>query len=524
MLQRRFSFLSAFGRVRWTDRKLLVACLGIGFLVRLAPELLSWPLPIGFDTVYYATVMKDGVILPHWSAFFDSAWLLYALIVPVYGVFQGDPFLLLKLVGPLLFGLNVAGVYWFAKRALGWSSRLSLVAGVFFALQLASLRISWDLLRNTLGLGFLLFALTYVKEVGTKRGFGLFVGFSLLSVFAHELAGAVLIFVVLGLLAWRFMKKRFDRSSLVLALGALPSLSVFVVGMYLRAFPVRNLGPLNVIEASDVVRGQAGTLFLIDYLHVQDTVDYYSSYVGLALSVGLLFAVLFLPYLFLVVKGFFRNGILNLWTALLLVGAFGCLVVPFSALPLWHRWMFMLVYPFTFFAVNGIAKLASTTGEKRFFVSGLRALKPVAVALLLTLGLSVAYLGTPVLMNYTDSSLPSLVNISPYFSVAPAVPYQDEQNVIKSLEWLDTNMDANSCVVLQNAFLQWGRLCLDTSHSIVYFIRDLDAGIVTASDHGYSQMFFVWWNVPIGWYGIYVPDRFVSVQDFGRISVFVYEV
>jgi hypothetical protein len=36
-------------------------------------------------------------------------------------------------------------------------------------------------------------------------------------------------------------------------------------------------------------------------------------------------------------------------------------------------------------------------------------------------------------------------------------------------------------------------------------------------------VFFVWWNEPIGWYGISVPETFIRVQDFGRISVYVYE-
>src|SRR5512135_406433 len=121
----RFSPLRILCNLRWTDSRLLLACLGIGFLIRLVPELLAWPLPIGFDTIYYAVVMKSGVVWTHWSQFFTTSWLLYSLIVPLYGLTQVDPFLLLKVVAPLLYGLNVAGVYWFARKALGWSFRLS---------------------------------------------------------------------------------------------------------------------------------------------------------------------------------------------------------------------------------------------------------------------------------------------------------------------------------------------------------------------------------------------------------------
>ena len=353
-----FSFPNFLSGVNLTDRKALIAVLSLGFLIRLIPELLAFPLPIGFDTIYYAATMKSGVIWAHWSEFFTSTWLLYAFTVPLYSFLQIDPFLLLKIVAPLLFGLNVAGVYWFSRKMLGWNLRMGVLTGVFFALQLASLRISWDLLRNTLGLGILLFALSYVKEVNSKRGFLLFASFALLSVFAHEYAAVTLLVVVLGLLIWRLVKRQLDSTSIRLGLASLPALTVFLVGIGLRFFPISYATETNVISAGDAVPAKVGgSFFLVNYLNIQSSVDSYASYFNLALSVGLLFAVLFLPYFFLVVKGFFSNGVLNLWTGLLVIGAFGCLVTPFVGLKYWHRWMFMLVYPFTFYAVKGFGRL-----------------------------------------------------------------------------------------------------------------------------------------------------------------------
>jgi hypothetical protein len=518
-------FTGFFSDVKLTDHKALVACLSLGFFVRLIPELLAFPLPIGFDTVYYAFVMKSGVILPHWSSFFTSTWLLYALIVPLYNLMQGDPFLLLKVVAPLLFGLNVAGVYWFARKMLGWDLRLGLLAGVFFALQLSSLRISWDLLRNTLGLGILLFALSYVKEVSSKRGFVLFALLSLLTAFAHEYAAVTLLVVVLGLLVWRLLKRKVDSASKRLTLAVLPALAVFTTGVWLTIFPVHYAIGTSVVNAGDTVSGQQESLFfMVDYLRVQTSVDYYASYWTLAMSVGLLFAVLYLPYLFLIAKGFFKNRILNIWTMILLVGAFGCLAVPFFALEYWHRWMFMLVYPFTFFAVNGFNKLLHKSAlEGKPHVFSWFSNKKAAATVLLTLSLGVAYLATPLLMVYASVSVPSVTATYLYFSTSPTVPYEDVNSVVQAMGWLNDNLDAISCVALQNAFLSWGQLYLDKSHTIVYFNNDVVSAVATAFGQGFSRVFFVWWNEPIGWYGLSVSDYFVSVQTYGRISVYVYE-
>jgi hypothetical protein len=516
------SFLS---NVNLTDRKALIACLSIGFLIRLVPELLAFPLPIGFDTIHYAAAMKNGVILAHWSKFFTSSWLLYAITIPLYNLVQADPFLLLKIVAPLLFGLNVAGVYWFSRKMLGWNIRIGVLTGFFFALQLASLRISWDLLRNALGLGVLLFALSYVKEVSSKRGFAIFSSLALLSVFAHEYAAVTLLAVVFGLLGWRLAKKKIDSASIRLGLATLPALTVFLVGMGLRVFPMSYAYETNVIRAAnDGVQARVGGLsFIVDYLRIQSTVDSYGSYLSLALSVGLLFVVLFLPYFFLVVKGFFRNGVLNLWTGLLLVGAFGCLIVPFAALQYWHRWMFMLVYPFTFYAVSGFGRLRAKFRERKSSSFSWFSNRRATGMVLATFALGIAYLATPVLMVYTTGNVPAVTGTYLYFSTSPTVPYEDVTSVVEAMNWLNDRLDAFSCVVLQWAFLRWGELCLDNSHEIVHFQTNVNSALNTGLANGFARVFFVWWNEPIGWYGISVPDSFVSVQDFGRISVYVYE-
>jgi hypothetical protein len=41
-----------------------------------------------------------------------------------------------------------------------------------------------------------------------------------------------------------------------------------------------------------------------------------------------------------------------------------------------------------------------------------------------------------------------------------------------------------------------------------------------AVDRGYSSVYFVWWNTDIGWYDVSVPNEFVRLKDFGRISVY----
>lgn len=507
---------------KMTREKWLLVTFVSGFVIRLIPEVLAFPYPIGFDTVYYAARMKHCVIWPHWSTLFTSTWLLYALTVPLYTLSSVDPFLLLKVVAPLLYGLNVTGIYYFADKALSWGVKKSLFAGGFFAVQLASLRISWDLLRNTLGMGVLLFALPFIDRLNSKRGIACFISLSLLTVFAHEYAAVTLLVIVLGSVFWRFVRRKQGRVNIRRVLVVLPALTVFLAGVYLRIFPIRYVAETNVIGVGDVVRSSLGRLFfLTNYLSVKSSVQYYPAYWDLALHVIVLFGLLYLPYLFLVWRGFFRNDFLNSWTVLLLVGSFSCLVIPLFALDLWSRWMFMLIYPFTFYAVNGLEMLLGRCNGESVRLSMKNLGGKVKGLILLTVLLGGFYLAIPVLMNNINVGNFS-TPVSSYFSSAPTVPYQDVDSVVQVMLWLNESMNDHSCVILHHAFRFWGSLYLDKSHTVVVFEIDAELALSKALEHGFSCVYLVWWNRNIGWYDVNVPDGFVQLRDFSRISVFEY--
>jgi hypothetical protein len=488
-----------------------------GFLVRLVPELLAGAVPIGFDTVYYAAVMKSGVIWANWGSFFTSTWLLHALTVPLYSLSQIDPFLLLKVVAPMLYGLNVAGIYWVGQKILGWNPKLCLAAAGFFALQLAALMISWDMLRNELGMGLLLFALPFVGKIGTRRDFAVFSFLSLLTVFAHEYAGSALVGIVLGVVGWRFLRKSCGSAEGLTVLAVLPALAVFSIGMFLRVFPINYSIATTYLSTGEVSVGRFG--FFANYLATNDGVFYYPSYVNLLVDVGLLFAFLYLSYLFLVWKGFFRNGVLNAWTVLLLLGAFGCLVVPFFAFDYWSRWMLMLVYPFTFYAVNGLYKLLRGSNAAKTRISGFSK-KAVYGAVGVTVLLGSVYLATPLLMNTVKVGVFILPNVSAHFSSAPAVPYQDVGGVTQAETWLNENMPSDSVVIVNHVLILWDQLYLAKSHVRIQFWNDAGLALDDALERGFHSVYFVWWNKDIGWYDVSVPPQFLRLRDFGRISVY----
>lgn len=490
------------------DRKSLFLLFTLGFVVRLIPEILSYPYPIGFDTVKNAARIKSGIVWDHWTSVF-STWLLDAILISLYKVVQVDPFLLMKLAAPTLYALNVCGIYYFSRRALDWGVRKALIAALFFTFQLAPLMLSWGLHKNMLGLAILLFTLPLIKNLKPKRMVVLFVLLSMLVVFGHELASVVLFAIVFGgVMVSDFLKG--NRVIQYNVLGAiLLSMVIFLVGVYLRLFPIPFLSETNVIDIYQPPPRPGGLFFLVNYVDVSFPLGY-PTYLHLVSHVFSLFGVLYLLCLPLVFIGFFRDKILDSWTLLLIVGSFNGLITPFVALDFWYRWMYMLIYPFTFYVVTGIEKVLKSKSESVHpdwkWTKWMKVSKRMMLGILLS----------SILLGFVFMDSIMLEN---------SVPMQDTKGTIETLQWLNKQMNASSSVLAHQAIFHWARLYLDETHMIISFETDVERALSIALENGFNPIYLIWWNENIGWYDIAVPEYFVS-QPFssGRMSVFQYRV
>jgi len=498
-----------------------------GFGVRLIPELLSYPYPIGFDTIYYAWRIEEGVVWVHWSGVFSS-WLLYGLLVPVYDLFRMEPFLLLKIAMPLLFGLNVCGVYYLATKAFNWSARKSLFAAGLFSFQIAILGISWHFYRNMLGLGVLLFTLPWIlKDKLDLKSLALFSVLSVLVVFSHESASVLLFVSVLGVAASNVLRAR-GRTAMKVLAATLPAAGVFVASVFPIISPRYGVVRLNVLTIFQSQGHYPGLLhFFTNYLSVVDTVQHYPTYLDLAASVASLFALLYVAILPLAIVGFFRHSMVDAWVIFLCVGAFGCLVLPFFALDLWNRWMLLLVFPLTYYAANGFVKVlhsAKPVAVSFRYLGSLRISKRVAKRLVLvSVVCGFVFMTSPMFFGKGGVfCLPTTVVYIPTTMLSNSVPLCDVDGVVEAFRWVDNRMDGDSCFLAHDALFNWARLSLDERHTVVFFKNDVFGAVSLGAEHGYGRFWLVWWNTDIGWYGFKVPQGFEEVFSVGRISVFEY--
>ena len=205
----------------------------------------------------------------------------------------------------------------------------------------------------------------------------------------------------------------------------------------------------------------------------------------------------YLPILPLVLLGFrrFEKGLqLKAWVLCIFV----VLSLAFAAVFIGHfpyRWILLLTYPLAFFAVEGFASLR------------LRGYK-LGAGLMLAM-LSVCFIFLPNNIAF------------PYFAIFPSyVPTSMLQNTVSLsdcpatsnvLQWVKTNMDNDTCLLVHRAFCGWAYLTLDGDQLILYNYDTPETMAQKVKENG-RQLWLMWWVNGSGWY-----DQPTVSYDFGKM-------
>ncbi|MGZ5549139.1 MAG: hypothetical protein ACXWFZ_14450, partial [Nitrososphaeraceae archaeon] len=124
--------------------KILLFCFLIGCLIRIIPEIIAYPYPIGYDTINFYIPLAGGFQNDPFQ-FYTYLLYIFKSVIPLpppsliislssitYGIFSVSIYLLLK-------GLNLKPA-WFMT--------------IFILFQISALRTTWDLQKDILALSF----------------------------------------------------------------------------------------------------------------------------------------------------------------------------------------------------------------------------------------------------------------------------------------------------------------------------------------------------------------------------------
>jgi len=470
----------------------VLAAFVVPLVLRALPEIIMGSYVVGFDTLayYVPTILKLLNQGADFMSFVATAPLFYALLWSLAKL--GMPVVVsVKVLSPVLYGFLGLSIFFYAESGLKWSGGKSLVVAILATVYFVTLRISWDMLRNELGLIFFFVALTLLLR--NKNRVWDYVGLSvvmIVTVLSHQYVSILLFSTVLATLIFeRRLRASFQRAS-KLVLAAFPSLLLFLLILYanMTVDPSSSVSPES-FSAWYVLFG-----FSSPQATLLDTLGF------------LLFCYLpLLPLIFLGAKRIHSFQLLT-WIVASLV-----LVVIAVAFPLYnpvgYRWILMLVFPLSFFATEGLLSV------KR------RGFQVVAVVVLASLTLGFVFLPSQYPLPYYTAYLYYV----PSSMLSNTLSLSEGTDALNVLNWANNHIDKEGGLLVHDAFYGWATLVLGQDRIVLYGYGNPEGAARRAFEDGYSQLYLIWWVDGKGWHGqVTVPACFEEIYRSGAIGLFKY--
>jgi hypothetical protein len=490
------------------------ACVFLTSLViRAIPEVLMWPFPVGFDPiVYYVPALLD-----RWPPItldvLTWASLYHILQLGVYTFLLHDPVVVVKVLGPVLHAGLALAIYAYSRISLHWGPRKSVLVGLIGTTYFAALGISWMQYRVMLGVVFLLATLCSIKMVDARRRWTLGILFTVLTAFAHELVTFVLIFILCVDVAFRTLRKDLRSSGLEFSLAGL---AIFIFVEQRVILPTSSGGlPIgfDVPVSQATLQAQVpGFLLYLYWLMIPLCI------IGLTRL---------------------RNLELESWLAICLTIPIVTAVISAFGTFTWYRFADLIVYPATFFVVEGADRLAKAGSNLRFRIpTG----KIVAGAYLILLLIPSGFY----LTASPEQPFPYFSQYNPYLIYFPSSMLQnslslrDASATMLVLDWFNTNCPRDSVVIATEPFIGFAKLarldehCVATRHLVAPTVADLQRGndpdfitqefvteVEVLRSEGYAHVYTIWWVRGIGWYNVRsLPGFFHEVYRVETIAVY----
>ena len=475
----------------------------IPFAIRLIPEALAWPYPIGFDTIYtYVSWIESGYPLNLDPLMMIKGTRLFPLLALLMDrMLFNNAILTVKILGPLLHAFLGLSMYIFARRVLNWEAWKSLLLAAFSSLYFVSLRISWEMYRQMLGTVFLFLALSCYWSSRSRKAAAAMPLLTLLTILSHEITGVTLLALMLVETVYGAVKRDEKLPAAVLSL---------LMGVAFLGYMLLDLATLS--------------LKLPFETFIEDRI----TLAGYILGFIIFCYIFLLPFILYGITKV-RNRLVLSWLIVALLPGIWPIIYPSLCPPLWFRWLIFMVYPTCIYSTEVIYVLLSRRGSSK-------APKAIALAYFCLVGILSGYY----LAADPEYAFPYFADYNPYKTyiqssmLQSTIPLRDIESTIQAANWLSEN--AHGLIVLHEAFYPWAMRCGCLTDKKLRIIRERDLTkpdrrnfadalikIANETSKGSREVYTIWWTNGKGWYNVpSLPNEFQLVKSFGNIGVYVF--
>ena len=410
-------------------------------MVRLIPDMVAYPYPIGYDVInYYIPVITN--FHEHWS-FVSEQFPLYILILHFFQIVTNlQPQILVSASGVILYGSFSVSLFLMSRKLLGLDELYSLYLTLFVIFQLPVLRTAWDLHKDIFSLTLLLISASLIYSSRAKMGRYSMVGSSVaasVAVSADRMVGAL--FVALLMIYGIAVRSKYITLILLLTAG------FFVAAIVSDYGNVRQ--SLQTLTESAVINRDV-------QLEPYDPKN-----------LLMLFMAINGPLLVPAAFGFMRsdNWLLRISVGITAAGSFSWLIFPDGQSLAADRWIFLFGIFLSIFAGYGVIRYSQTKICPAFG----------SYVLCLVLGVSATFGLLYEIMPYHFASVlesvleNSIVPFGPVTMQFNSIPVKDNKELLETISWINENTPKNATIMGEGHWRGWMEIKLQQDRSFVFF-------------------------------------------------------
>ena len=426
--------------------------------LRTAPELMSYPYPLGYDVInYYIPTLTN----------FEDKWDTVSKQFPLYLTFlyllsitTGLPaYSVVVAVVIVMTGIFGISLFYLGRTLLKLGISHSAFIAIFAILQLAVLRTTWDLHRDIFALTIMIFVFSLLsrKNAGWKP-LALILVLTILTVAADRMVGALF---SVSVAVYAIVTRRRD-----IALTGIIAIGMF----YALAVPTQSIPDIKTITTAEILQNNN---------EVKEFYNPANLLIFFVVINGLLVAAAAIGFLNM------KNTLLKIPLLVCLIGSFSWLAFPENRHLLADRWIILAGIFLSVFAGYGILHLIRNL-KKRFTIAGF------ILGAFAVLGLSYA-----VIPHHSASALYGIIgvhaeNLPPVTMQFNSIDVEDNDDLLSTIAWINKNTEQDALIVGENHWRGFMELYLEDKRTY-HFSEDPQAFAETLINRG-QQVYLIEFN------------------------------
>lgn len=410
----------------------------LGCFLRIIPDLMAYPYPVGYDIINYYIPLADKLN----TIFQNDSFQFYPYLLYTFKSFIPlNPQGLMISLSSITYGLFSVSIYLLLK---GLNLKPTLFMTVFILFQISALRTTWDLQKDILALSFT-FLIIYLILEDRKAyffniriiHFGIIISLVILTLLTDNMIGFLLI---ISLSIYFAIKK--DIKYII-------SLTIIIISIISFLVVVDNTKNDSLINSiNHILNG-----------NIKENENY------TPLNLGILFIMMNILSLPLFIYGlkYLHELLLYIPLSMALLGSFTWIVLPYSAILLPDRWIIISGIFMSIFSSYGLIRLFSNYKDKPNY----KILLPI-MSFYIIIGLF--YMILPydyafpiygIFAEYTHFFVPSTMQFN-------SIDIVDNKDLSIAIDWLNNHTNPKSIIYGDSYLSGWMKMLLKDKRIFQY--------------------------------------------------------